>query len=193
MENATTEQKNYLLEDSKASPPLAYRKIHSNARAPSRGRAGDAGFDVYACFRSNPVENLNLQKDGRLVRHWSNKMKSYKGKEITIPPGCRAIIPLGLAVYCRPDTAYKVTPRSGLACKYGIDVLGGLIDSNYRGELLVILQNHGEHAFSVQEGSKVAQLLPIKIHQDPEQGELPLLQELPDSERGEAGFGSSGM
>ena len=102
-------------------------------------------------------------------------------------PGERALIATGLAV----DLVYKtgvIKPRSGLAVKYGIDVMAGVIDSDYRGEIKVCLINHGFEEFRVLAGDRIAQLVifPTCFHDFLE------VDLLDDTDRGEGGFGSTG-
>jgi dUTP pyrophosphatase len=107
-----------------------------------------------------------------------------------IDPGERAIAPTGLAVAIPPGHAGFVQPRSGLAAKNGITVVNspGLIDSGYRGEIKVVLLNTDRtEAFVAQAGERIAQLVVLAY---PHVG-LEEVDELPDSERGGRGFGSS--
>ena len=106
-------------------------------------------------------------------------------------PGERAIVPTGVAVAVPEGYAGFVQPRSGLARRHGISIVNtpGLIDSGYRGELQVTLLNTDrEQAFTVEPGMRIAQLVVLPV---PEV-ELVEVDELPASERGAAGFGSSG-
>ena len=104
-------------------------------------------------------------------------------------PGEGATIGTGLAIALPEGYAGLVLPRSGLAAKHGIGVLNapGLIDSGYRGEVRVILHNHGSQTFRVDTGMRIAQLVVLPVP------ELDVLEvdELPASERGVRGFGSS--
>jgi len=106
-------------------------------------------------------------------------------------PGERMIVPTGIAVAIPDGYAGFVQPRSGLARRHGISIVNtpGLIDSGYRGELQVTLINtDAEHAFTVEAGMRIAQLVILPV---PEV-ELVEVEELPESTRGIAGFGSSG-
>jgi dUTP pyrophosphatase len=127
---------------------------------PARAYTGDAGLDLSACAR------------------------------IELAPGERALVPTGLAVAIPDGFAGFVQPRSGLAAEHGITIVNspGLVDSGYRGELLVNLQNtDGSASFVVEPGMRIAQLvvLPVPVFEPVE------VDELPGSERGERGFGSS--
>lgn len=107
-----------------------------------------------------------------------------------LPPGARATVGTGLAVAIPAGHAGFVQPRSGLAAKHGITIVNspGLIDSGYRGELRVTLLNTDpQETFVVEPGMRIAQLVIVAL---PEL-ELVELDELPDSERGARGFGSS--
>jgi dUTP pyrophosphatase len=112
-------------------------------------------------------------------------------ERVIIGPGSRAVVPTGLAVAIPEGHAGLVTPRSGLAVRHGISMVNapGLIDSGYRGELRVILLNTDlEAAFTVERGMRIAQLVvvPVSVLTPVE------VEELPDTVRGVAGFGSSG-
>jgi dUTP pyrophosphatase len=105
-------------------------------------------------------------------------------------PGERALVPTGLAVAIPEGHAGFVQPRSGLASKHGISIVNtpGLVDSGYRGELLInLLNTDPRETFVVEQGMRIAQLVVLRI---PEV-ELIVVDELPDSERGVRGFGSS--
>ena len=109
---------------------------------------------------------------------------------VVLGPGERAIVGTGLAVAIPRGYAGYVQPRSGLAAKHGIAMVNspGLVDSGYRGELRVVLLNTDRrNAFEVEPGMRIAQLVLLPVpHVD-----LRVVDELPDSERGERGFGSS--
>ena len=127
---------------------------------PTRAYSGDAGMDLAACAR------------------------------VELGPGERALVPTGLAVAIPEGYAGFVQPRSGLAAEHGISIVNtpGLVDSGYRGELLVNLVNTDKHEpFVVEPGMRIAQLVILEL---PEV-ELVEVDELPDSERGARGFGSS--
>lgn len=115
----------------------------------------------------------------------------YRDRPMTIPPGARALIPTGLAMALPTGYEAQVRPRSGLALRHGITVLNspGTIDADYRGELGVILFNTGDTSFEVQRGDRIAQLVvaPVAtVH-------VVEAETLPDSRRGVAGFGSTGI
>ena len=108
----------------------------------------------------------------------------------SIAPGERRLVPTGLAVAIPEGHAGFVLPRSGLAMQKGVTVLNapGLIDSGYRGELKVLLINHGAEAVSIERGERIAQL----VIQTVAQVRLVEVEHLPDSSRGAGGFGSTG-
>lgn len=110
--------------------------------------------------------------------------------DITLAPGKRALIPTGFAIALPPGTEAQVRPRSGLAAKHGITVLNspGTIDADYRGEIGVILINHGDAAFTISRGMRIAQMVVAPVVQ----AALAEVEELPVSERGAGGFGSTG-
>ena len=113
-------------------------------------------------------------------------------ERVELAPGERAVVGTGLAVAIPEGYAGFVQPRSGLAAKSGITIVNtpGLVDSGYRGELKVILLNTDtDHSFVVEPGMRIAQLLVIEIP-----GVDPVVvDELPESERGVRGFGSSSI
>ncbi len=111
-------------------------------------------------------------------------------ERVELAPGERALVPTGLAVAIPAGYAGYVQPRSGLAAKHGISIVNtpGLVDSGYRGELRVALLNtDSREAFVVEPGMRIAQLVVLAVP-DVEPVEV---AELPDSERGDRGFGSS--
>ncbi|MCU0985704.1 MAG: dUTP diphosphatase [Acetobacteraceae bacterium] len=109
---------------------------------------------------------------------------------VTLAPGARALIPTGIAIALPPGLEAQVRARSGLALRHGIAVLNapGTIDADYRGEVGVILINHGEAPFTVERGMRVAQLV-IARHETVSWEEVATL---PESGRGAGGFGSTG-
>lgn len=139
---------------------LPIKKLRENAVVPARAYDGDAGMDLSSCER------------------------------VELGPGERALVATGLAVAIPDGYAGYVQPRSGLAAKHGISMVNtpGLIDSGYRGELLVLLLNTDRtETFVVEPGMRIAQLVVLEIP-----GVDPIeVDELPASERGVRGFGSS--
>lgn len=109
---------------------------------------------------------------------------------VTLKPGERAMIPTGLAIALPSDFEMQVRPRSGLAWKYGITCLNSpaTIDSDYRGELRVILINHGQEDFVISRGDRIAQILVAPVYAI-EWNEVEIL---PETSRGSGGFGSTG-
>jgi dUTP pyrophosphatase len=109
---------------------------------------------------------------------------------VVLAPGERAVIGTGLAVAVPQGYAAFVQPRSGLAARHGITIVNapGLVDSGYRGEVKVVLLNTGAEPFAVEPGMRIAQLVVLPVA-SPEPVEV---DELPGSERGERGHGSSG-
>jgi dUTP pyrophosphatase len=139
---------------------LPVRRVRPDAVLPRRAYAGDAGVDLSACER------------------------------VELAPGERALVPTGVAVAIPEGYAGYVQPRSGLAARHGISIVNtpGLVDSGYRGELLVNLLNTDPHeSFVVEPGMRIAQLVVLELPSV----ELVEVDELPESERGVRGFGSS--
>lgn len=110
--------------------------------------------------------------------------------DIELKPGSRVAVPCGIAIALPEGCEAQVRPRSGLALNHGITLLNspGTIDSDYRGEIKVILINHGEQPFRVTHGMKIAQLVVGRY----EQARLNDVNQLPASKRGTGGFGSTG-
>ncbi|HEX8649454.1 MAG TPA: dUTP diphosphatase [Pyrinomonadaceae bacterium] len=137
---------------------LEFMKLDGAARLPTRGSQFAAGLDLYS------IESLAIAARGRALVH--------TGLAVAIPHGFYG----------------RVAPRSGLAIKHGLDVLAGVIDSDYRGEILCALINHGEEQVWIEAGIRVAQLV-IESIATPE----PVWSEdLSGTERGGGGFGSTG-
>lgn len=109
----------------------------------------------------------------------------------TIAPGERALIPTGLSMALPEGYEAQVRPRSGLALKNGITVLNtpGTIDADYRGEVGVILMNHGKEAFTVTRGMRIAQIVIAPVTR----ASWNVVESLEESARGEGGFGSTGI
>ena len=111
-------------------------------------------------------------------------------KKIAIGPGARELVPTGVSIALPAGFVGLVHPRSGLALKHGITVLNspGTIDAGYRGEIMVTLYNSSTEKFEVEVGDRIAQLLIQSV----EQANFIAVDQLPDSDRGQAGFGSTG-
>ena len=147
-----------------------------------------AGMDIRADFSRITPENP--------IKAWGNVEIIFAGEHHTktllrLDPGARALIPTGLFSAIPEGYEIQVRPRSGLAAKNGVTVLNtpGTIDSDYRGEVKVILINHGKDAFTVNNGDRIAQLIVAPVTQ----GVFEKTDELDSTERGEGGFGSTGV
>ena len=112
-------------------------------------------------------------------------------EDLVLRPGERVLVPTGLAVEIPPGWEGQIRPRSGLAVRHGIGLLNapGTVDSDYRGEVKVLLVNLGEVPFTVRRGDRIAQLLLARA----EPVEWEEAGELGGSDRGEGGFGSTGL
>ena len=106
---------------------------------------------------------------------------------VTLPPGGRAAVPTGISLEIPPGHVGLVWPRSGLAVRHGIDTLAGVIDSDYRGEVKVVLVNHGSEPFTIAAGDRIAQLLVQPV----ERARFTKAALAPTA-RGAGGFGSTG-
>ncbi|MBM40891.1 MAG: dUTP diphosphatase [Acidobacteria bacterium] len=140
---------------------LKVKRLSPAAILPSRAHPGDAGLDLFAAI------------------------------DLKIPPGETRLVKTGIAVELPGGTEAQVRPRSGLALKHSVTVLNtpGTIDEGYRGEVGVILVNHGRDAFAVRQGMKVAQL----VVQPTLAVDVEEATHLDDTERGSGGFGSTGQ
>jgi dUTP pyrophosphatase len=109
---------------------------------------------------------------------------------VFLAPGEHAMVPTGLAVALPADHEAQIRPRSGLAAKHGVTVLNspGTIDADYRGEICVLLINHGDETFLVQRGERIAQMVIAPVSRV----ELVPTSTLPSTDRGSGGFGSTG-
>jgi len=110
--------------------------------------------------------------------------------DLEIAPGARALVPTGLAIALPPGYEAQVRPRSGLALRNGISLVNspGTIDADYRGEVGVIVINHGEETFTVTRGMRIAQMVFAPVTQAAWQE----VDALPETARGAGGFGSTG-
>ena len=109
---------------------------------------------------------------------------------LTLQPGARALVPTGLKIALEAGYEAQVRPRSGLALKHGLTCLNspGTVDSDYRGEVGVILINHGQEAFVIKRGERIAQMV-IARH---ERAAMVEVETLDETARGAGGFGSTG-
>ena len=121
-------------------------------------------------------------------------LRAALDSELVLRPGERALVPTGLVLEIPPGWEGQVRPRSGLALRHGIGIANapGTIDSDYRGEVAVILVNHGEAPFSLNRGDRIAQLVIAPV-QPPAGIEWEEADALEPSARGEGGFGSTGV
>lgn len=143
-------------------PPLLVRRLRPDAIVPRRMTLHAAGMDLTAAIDA----------------------------PVTLAPGGRAGVGTGLAIALAPGYEAQVRPRSGLARDRGVTVLNapGTIDADYRGEVIVLLVNLGQEPVQIESGQRIAQLVLAKVEAaDPQE-----VDELPPSERGVGGFGSTG-
>jgi dUTP pyrophosphatase len=113
-----------------------------------------------------------------------------EGSPLVLLPGQRALVPTALTIALPPGYEAQVRPRSGLASKHGVTVLNtpGTVDADYRGEIGVLLINHGDAPFRIQRGERIAQLVIAAVVRV----ELVPASSLPATDRGSGGFGSTG-
>ncbi|MCK5914145.1 MAG: dUTP diphosphatase [Desulfuromusa sp.] len=144
------------------NPQVEIKKLHPSAKIPQYMTDLAAGMDICAL-----LEEI-----------------------VTLEPGQRCLIPTGLAFAIPPGYEIQVRPRSGLAIKHGIALVNspGTIDADYRGEVCIILINHGQENFTVNSGDRIAQLIVAPVCQ----ATLIEVSELVETERGAGGFGHTG-
>lgn len=138
------------------------KKLHPAAKLPTYGSTEAAGADLYACL----------------------------DQPVTVAPGESVFVPTGIAMEVPVGCAGLIYARSGLACKRGLAPANkvGVVDSDYRGQIVVVLHNHGTQPQIVEHGERIAQMVITPVL-SPAYEEV---HELTDSERGEGGFGSTG-
>jgi dUTP pyrophosphatase len=139
--------------------------------------------------KREPV-TVNVQGDGALPAYSTPGAAGAdltSSEALTIGPGERAAVPTGLHLALPPGHVGLVWPRSGLAVRHGIDTLAGVIDSDYRGEVRVVLVNHGREPFAIARGDRVAQLLVQRV-----ETAAFVRDTLGTTDRGAGGFGSTG-
>lgn len=141
---------------------IAVKILREGAILPSYGSAEAAGADLYACIEA----------------------------PVTIEPGKTAFIPTGIAMEVPRNCAGLVYARSGLACKRGLAPANkvGVVDSDYRGEIMVALHNHSDQPQTISSGERIAQMVITPVLTPPYQA----VEELSDTQRGTGGFGSTG-
>lgn len=137
---------------------LEVKKLEAPAKLPTYAYDGDAGLDIYAL------------------------------EAVSLPAAARVSVRTGIALAIPEGYVGLICDRSGLAAKYGIHHLAGVIDSGYRGEVIVVLLNTSATDYKIAAGDKIAQLLVQPV----EQVEVIAVSHLPDSPRAESGFGSTG-
>ena len=142
---------------------IRVKKLRPNAILPTYGSAEAAGADLYACLE----------------------------EAVTVEPGQTAWIPTGIAMEVPKGCAGLVYARSGMACKRGLAPANkvGVIDSDYRGEITVVLHNHGSAAQTIESGERIAQMVITPVL-TPAYEEV---DDLTDTGRGRGGFGSTGQ
>lgn len=169
---------------------LKVQKLVDDAVIPTKSRDGDAGFDLHchSVLNQESRKGETYTVDNGFAPPSSTVYTITETHDFLLRPNEICVIDTGIAVSC-PDThCFFIKPRSGLAAEYGLNVLGGVIDSNYRGSVKVILINHGDERFKFDKGDRIAQLVCIPIHRQSEFW----VCDLSPTVRGADGFGSSG-
>ena len=137
---------------------VKFVKLTKNAYTPTKGSRFAAGHDLYAAH------------------------------DCIIAPGTRGIIPIDISIELPVGSYGRIAPRSGLAINHSLHTLGGVVDSDYRGTITVILMNLGNRLFYVKKGDRIAQIIVEKIYQP----HFVQAESLKNTERADKGFGSSG-
>ena len=139
-------------------PPLKVKRLSKAAQLPVRASEGAAGYDLFAA------------------------------EENEIPAGHRKVVKTDISIAVPPRHYGRIAPRSGLSYKFGIDIGAGVIDSDYRGPVGIVMVNNGVQAFKISPGDRIAQLLLERVSVPAVQD----VEELDDTARGNKGFGSTG-
>ena len=137
---------------------ISVQLLDNNAKVPTKANPNDAGFDLYSVL------------------------------DAVIPPKQRKTVRTGIAIQMPDHLAGLIWPRSGLSVKQGIDVLAGVVDSGYRGEIMVCLYNTSDEVVGINTGDRIAQI----IFQEVPRVTMEVHDTLGSSQRGDNGFGSSG-
>ena len=134
-------------------------------------------------------KNIKLP-DYKTIGSSGMDLVAYTKKKIIIKPGKTAMVPTGFSVAIPKNYEIQIRPRSGLAAKKSITVLNtpGTVDSDYRGEIKVILINQGQETFNVEKGLRIAQMVVCPVVQV----QIKEVEDLSETERGKGGFGSTG-
>lgn len=137
---------------------------------------GKKGADLLPAYQTEGAAGMDLHAD--------------IGESITLPPLGRALIPTGIAVALPPGVEGQVRPRSGLAVRHGVTCLNspGTIDSDYRGEIRVVLVNFGSEPFTIRRGDRIAQMVLSPVLR----ASIQVVDDLDATRRGGGGFGSTG-
>ncbi len=138
---------------------ILVKKLHLEAKLPSYAHPGDAGMDLFSA------------------------------EDIAINSGERIVCKTGVAMQIPEGYAGLIWDKSGIAAKNGIKTMGGVIDSGYRGEIGIVMQNLSKDVYNIKKGEKIAQMLIQRV----ESPEIVEVEELSDTSRGDGGFGSTGI
>ena len=144
---------------------------------------------IFYKILDNGVELYNLKKATKDSAGFD--LVAAIKKKIILKPNATTLVPTGFSIQLPKGFEAQVRPRSGIALKNSVTVLNtpGTIDADYRGEICVILINHGKNIFEIDPGMRIAQLIFMKLPEI----ELNVTQELDETDRGSGGFGSTGV
>ncbi len=141
------------------------------------------------------VKIIRRRPEARLPRYMTEQaagmdLYAVLDADVLLSPGQRVMVPTGIAIALPPGYEAQVRPRSGLALKHGVTLVNspGTIDADYRGEISVIIINHGETDFIIIDGERIAQMIVAQVSRC----NWSLVENLEDSQRGNGGFGHTG-
>jgi len=156
---------------------LRFKKLHDSATIPEYQTSGSAGFDLHAVIDPVIEKSYNIHSE----ENWPT-IEIYPGKQFVVKTQLSCAIPEGYEM--------QIRPRSGMAFKHKITVTNspGTIDSDYRGEIMIMLYNLGDAPFEIKNGDRIAQGVISKVPQP----EIVEVEELDETDRGVGGFGSTG-
>lgn len=156
-----------------------FKRLDDNAILPTRGSDEAAGMDLYACFDPEAV-----------AADFHGVTADLANNSVWVKPFARVCVPTGWALMVPKGTYCRIAPRGGLAVKHGLDTLAGVVDRDYRGEVIVCLINLSYEEYEIRNGDRIAQMILEKVAM-PKFGVV-VEGDLPDTKRGEGRYGSTG-
>ncbi len=172
--------------------PIPIKLLHPDAQIPKYQSTGASGMDLHCVHPVSAWGNVyapDLSEPETLVPFWRMTACVEQITKIVLSPGDRVLFSTGISLSIPPGYEGQIRPRSGWALKDGITVLNspGTIDSDYKGEIKVLLINLGHESVEIKRGDRIAQLVIAPVIK----AELVIVEELETSARGAGGFGST--